>query len=874
MADTLESLEIKVQHNATNADTEVSKLASAITALKGALSGLPATLKEVATGLKGLHESIKGGTAKLDKFAESLTNVAASAELLGEHTKDITELGKAMFSLSFTKISAAGFTSLASGVVKVGEAARTLTPESLSNLSEMVFILRGLNGIDLQGLGAALNGVRKAGANPMPAAPKVNVPLSEELQELISNASGLDVLQAKLESLKIAMEEAFAAGDADKAYALRGQILQTEAALEKARGAANKTEKETNRLADAMKRLKESIKKTDNPLSRFLSSLKRVAFYRLIRSAIKEISQAFSEGLKNAYLFSAGLTTISGHRFAEAMDTMNSKATQMKAQLGSAFISLLTAIEPIISRIIDLAIQAADAISQFLAALTGSTYLKAAKVTDAFVDDFQTGAEAAKEWKNQLLGFDVINRLNDNGTTGLSTSELPGGEETEIAQKWKDFAEAFNNFNTDLEFNINDILFNWGEDLTGEQIAKKVLTGLGALVGAAVGFMIGGVPGAIIGTLIGASLGIVFSSLIFDNDGTLSREELLKMICVVAGALAGGVIGFAVGGPGGAAIGAIIGAGIGLVAGNLIFGAEGQKQQKVLKTLIVALSAIAGGIIGFAIGGPLGAVIGVTVGAGIGLLLFNAAFKNGKANQNLLTTTLVTVLGAIAGGVLGFAIGGPAGALIGVAVGAGISLAIMSTLFSENGQTMEDKLINSLVAALTVLAGGVIGFAVGGPLGAVIGVAIAVGITLFANSVDWDAKSKSLIQSESTNVFSDYATGTLGNSSTGNVFADYASGNLNNAVTVLPNIPGLASGGFPNAGLFYAYENGPEMVGTIGGRTAVATNDDIVAAVSDGVYSAVSSAMGGKNQSVTVHVYLDSREIKSGQQRLARATGV
>lgn len=66
---------------------------------------------------------------------------------------------------------------------------------------------------------------------------------------------------------------------------------------------------------------------------------------------------------------------------------------------------------------------------------------------------------------------------------------------------------------------------------------------------------------------------------------------------------------------------------------------------------------------------------------------------------------------------------------------------------------------------------------------------------------------------------------------------------------------------------------GPELVGSIGGHTAVATNDDIVASVSSGVYQAVSSAMGGRDKNISVHVYLDSREIKSGQQRLARATG-
>ena len=79
------------------------------------------------------------------------------------------------------------------------------------------------------------------------------------------------------------------------------------------------------------------------------------------------------------------------------MDRMKSSSNQMKGQLGSAFISLLTAIEPIISKIIDLVIKAADAISQLFAAITGSTYLKAENTSAKFADNMKRGAGAAKE---------------------------------------------------------------------------------------------------------------------------------------------------------------------------------------------------------------------------------------------------------------------------------------------------------------------------------------------------------------------------------------------------------------------------------------------------------------------------------------------
>ena len=74
----------------------------------------------------------------------------------------------------------------------------------------------------------------------------------------------------------------------------------------------------------------------------------------------------------------------------------------------------------------------------------------------------------------------------------------------------------------------------------------------------------------------------------------------------------------------------------------------------------------------------------------------------------------------------------------------------------------------------------------------------------------------------------------------------------------------FASGGFPDVGqLFLARESGPEMVGTIGGRTAVANNSDIVAAIEGGVYNAMVSAMtasGGSRSGGGASLYINGRE--------------
>lgn len=73
----------------------------------------------------------------------------------------------------------------------------------------------------------------------------------------------------------------------------------------------------------------------------------------------------------------------------------------------------------------------------------------------------------------------------------------------------------------------------------------------------------------------------------------------------------------------------------------------------------------------------------------------------------------------------------------------------------------------------------------------------------------------------------------------------------------------FANGGFPTSGeVFIAREAGPELVGSIGGRTAVANNDQIVDAVSIGVYNAVVDAMSrsGGNKQPTI-VQINGREV-------------
>lgn len=91
------------------------------------------------------------------------------------------------------------------------------------------------------------------------------------------------------------------------------------------------------------------------------------------------------------------------------------------------------------------------------------------------------------------------------------------------------------------------------------------------------------------------------------------------------------------------------------------------------------------------------------------------------------------------------------------------------------------------------------------------------------------------------------------------------------AIAVKSAIEGFANGGFPTKGqMFIANEAGPELVGNIGGNTAVANNDMIVQAIENASYRgmsrAVSETQGNNNEMI---LKIDGNSINNNA--LARA---
>lgn len=162
----------------------------------------------------------------------------------------------------------------------------------------------------------------------------------------------------------------------------------------------------------SMERAGKAAQKSAGFFDKFGASIARIAYYRLLRSAIKAVASAFKEGLDNAYKFSK----LHGGPLAAAMDKIKGSAIQMKNQLGAAFGGLITAIAPVVNFVIGLITRLANALSQLFALLGGSTTYKVA--TDGMDQIAESAGGAGGKVKGLLAAWDELNVIGQESGGG------------------------------------------------------------------------------------------------------------------------------------------------------------------------------------------------------------------------------------------------------------------------------------------------------------------------------------------------------------------------------------------------------------------------------------------------------------------------
>ena len=225
----------------------------------------------------------------------------------------------------------------------------------------------------------------------------------------------------------------------------------------------------------------------------------------------------------------------------------------------------------------------------------------------------------------------------------------------------------------------------------------------------------------------------------------------------------------------------------------------------------------------------IGASIGVSLAAIVSWL--NISEKNGY-KINPIDMVVSSVAAIIALGKMGAftvttasELGFGSWAALGFLAAVGIKFSIQG-METVPGMTENQKFIQGLVTALGVIGAGVIGFAFGGPAGAVIGISVAAGLTFLLNQIDWNTEAISKREL-------DYGLNNIVDNASAKLYAE--TGSVKPKIrTTGGHATEFASGGFPDEGsLFFAGEAGPELVGTVNGRTGVVNREQLTAGFED-----------------------------------------
>lgn len=298
--------------------------------------------------------------------------------------------------------------------------------------------------------------------------------------------TAVDSLISKLEQLSSTLDSV--ARKSSQAFAGFGNLAQTSGLsdfqaqlndvskqMTNLNAAASGATVEIHQTGAAVSSAGKEASKSSGFFDSFAKSIGRIAFYRLLRTAIKAIGQAFKEGLNNAIAFSRA----TGGPLAKAIDSITAASGTMKNQLGAAFGGLITMIAPIVNAVIALITRLANALTQLFALLGGGVVYK--KATAGFNSVAKAAGGGGGAIKGMLAAWDELTVIGNEsgGGGGGGTDNLGEGafewtpiserllkiyEESGLKQaiedfkkKWQELVDTFNE--SDFKWDLVDWAF-------------------------------------------------------------------------------------------------------------------------------------------------------------------------------------------------------------------------------------------------------------------------------------------------------------------------------------------------------------------------------------------------------------------------------
>ena len=163
-----------------------------------------------------------------------------------------------------------------------------------------------------------------------------------------------------------------------------------------------------------------------------LKSVGRIAFYRAIRTAIKEIVQAAKEGIANIRSVDKDLDN--------SLNRLSKSATTLKNSFAMLLVPVIKAIEPVITSLADSIANIVNKFTEAQAVLKGQD-----KYTKILTSDTEEYQKALKKTQGSLLSFDTFTLNKANDYTGVKEEEvtMPVENAKEYQKKLAEISQTF-----------------------------------------------------------------------------------------------------------------------------------------------------------------------------------------------------------------------------------------------------------------------------------------------------------------------------------------------------------------------------------------------------------------------------------------------
>jgi len=375
------------------------------------------------------------------------------------------------------------------------------------------------------------------------------------LDNLVENASEIDLLNMKIESMTDRLYEGATSGrmTGEQIADLVARIQSARDKIEELNGSMAGHIDIIGGVSSAYKYLKTGIERMFPTLTSLIHQFTRMAKMRAIRYIIRQIASAFKEGIENVYRYSQAV----GNSFAPSMDSAASSLATMKNALGAAAAPLLQSLIPVLQSVVNWFINLINYVNQFIALLRGQTsWIRATpQTTTAFDKQEKAAKKAGNAIKDLLADWDELNIIQSNtsganGATGTSAAEdyLSMFEEvTEFDSKIKNIVQWIQDHMDEIRVIAETI----GAAILMWKFSNAFLTSLSTLAGiASLGLISLGVGLQL--TWMGA-----YSA---GYNGHFDTKSLLETAGgILLSVIGAGLLGYAIAGPWGFVTGAAVG---------------------------------------------------------------------------------------------------------------------------------------------------------------------------------------------------------------------------------------------------------------------------------------------------------------------------